>query len=172
VHSVHVAGSQNGWERPTHGVENLIQLSRRTKLTVRTPSERAVDLQRDLPGIRLEVGGCPLTVGEGKVRALSRETTLFARYVVGEPGQDEEAFLAATSSTLAALGVRVRKALCGRATALSTPQGPIHTRSLMLADLSLQESFLLQRHGLGHHGLMGCGIFIPHKGVEAVVKDR
>jgi hypothetical protein len=62
----------------------------------------------------------------------------------------------------------VRKALCGKATPLATPNGMVHTRSLMLADLSVEESVRLQQHGLGPHRELGCGIFIPHKGVDAV----
>jgi hypothetical protein len=62
----------------------------------------------------------------------------------------------------------VRKALCGKTLALATPEGALAARSLMLADLSLEESVRLQQHGLGSHRAMGCGIFLPHKGIHAV----
>ena len=39
-------------------------------------------------------------------------------------------------------------------------------RSLMLADLALEESMLLQEHGLGLERKLGCGLFLPHKDVE------
>jgi hypothetical protein len=42
----------------------------------------------------------------------------------------------------------------------------------MLADLSTDESIRLQQQGLGPRRLMGCGIFIPHKGIDAVSKNR
>ncbi len=173
IHSVHVASSQNGWERPAHGTGNRLQVSRRTKLTLRAPRARVAELLAALPGIRCQVGDCPLTLGVGKIRPLSKETTLFARHVVAAPGEtpqaDESAFLHATAATLAALDIRVRKALCGRSLAIATPQGPILTRSLLLADLSGAESLRLQQHGLGPHRLLGCGIFIPHKGINAVI---
>jgi CRISPR-associated protein Cas6 len=172
VHSIHVAGSQNGWERPIHGTDSYLHLSRRTRLNIRTPKHRIEDLLGTLPGTRLEVGGCPMKIGEAKVRPLSRETTLLARYVVTEPGQDEETFLARATGGLTDMGVRARKALCGKSTSLETPAGPLHTRSLLLADLRIEESFTLQRLGLGPNRLMGCGVFIPHKGVEAVAKNR
>jgi len=38
----------------------------------------------------------------------------------------------------------------------------------MLAELSLEESVRLQQRGLGSHRSMGCGIFLPHKGISAV----
>jgi len=169
---LYVAGSQNGWERPTHGTDSHIQLSRRTKLSLRLPTDAANRLVHQLPGQRVEVGGCPLTVGAGRIRPLSRETTLFARYVAGAPGQEESHFLESAARALAEMGVRMRKALCGRFTPLAGPDGTIHTRSLLLADLSVEESFLLQRLGLGPNRIMGCGVFIPHKGVEAVAKTQ
>ncbi|MBV5275414.1 MAG: type I-MYXAN CRISPR-associated protein Cas6/Cmx6, partial [Lamprocystis purpurea] len=48
--------------------------------------------------------------------------------------------------------------------------GAITTRSLLLAGLKPDESLRLQQQGLGLHRLMGCGIFIPHKGIDAVGK--
>jgi len=172
IHSVHVAGSQNGWERPAHGTESHLLLSRRTKLTIRVPIARVEPLMATLPGTRIEVDGCPLAIGSGKVKSLSKETTLFSRYVVGDPAQDEDAFLATAARTLSEMDIRMRKALCGRATSLATPRGAIHARSLMLADLSVEESFRLQRLGLGPYRLIGCGVFIPHKGIDAVSKNR
>jgi len=171
VHPLYVAGSQNGWERPTHGIDSHIQLSRRTKLSLRVPAQEAGRLIKDLPGARFEVDGCPLAVGQGKIKPLSKETTLFSRFVACNPGQDEEAFLESVARTLAEMGIRMRKALCGKFTPLAGPNGEaIHTRSLLLADLGLEESFLLQRVGLGPNRWMGCGLFVPHKGVEAVSK--
>jgi CRISPR-associated protein Cas6 len=170
VHSIHVAGSQNGWERPAQESGNHLQVSRRTRLTLRTPLACAARLLDDLSGTRLQIDDCPLTIGAGKVRPLSGEPTLFARYLAADPDQDEEAFLHATARALEALGIRMRRALCGTAARLATPAGPILTRRLMLAGLSREESLHLQRHGLGPHRLMGCGIFIPHKGIEAVVR--
>ena len=46
----------------------------------------------------------------------------------------------------------------------------VMTRSLMLAELQPEESIRLQEDGLGPLRHMGCGIFIPHKGIEAVKK--
>lgn len=170
VQSIHVAASQNGWERPAHGSDSYLLLSHRTRLSLRAPKHRVSDLLHDLPGTRLEVGGCPLTVGPGKSKPLSRETTLFSRHVVTRPGEDEEAFLGQVARALGEMGIRVRKALCGKSTPLEIPAGSLHTRSLLLADLSIQESVCLQRLGLGPNRFMGCGVFIPHKGVDPVPK--
>jgi CRISPR-associated protein Cas6 len=172
LHTIHVAGSQNGWQRPAHGTDSELILSRRTKLTIRAPRTRVADILSQLPGSQLELGGYPLTVGAGKVKPLTKDATLFARYVVTGTGmeedQDEQDFLLAVARALAGMGIQIRKALCGKTTALATPDGPLPTRSLMLADLTMNESIRLQQNGLGTHRLMGCGIFIPHKGIDSV----
>ncbi|MBK1716851.1 type I-MYXAN CRISPR-associated protein Cas6/Cmx6 [Thiocystis violacea] len=172
VHSIHVAGSQNGWERPEPAPDAVLMVSRRTKLTIRAPRGQADRLLVTLPGLRLEIGGESLTIGVGKIRPLSQETTLFARYVAagaeGAPPMDETDFLDIAVRALSELDIQVRKALCGKTTPLFTPTGILHTRSLMLAGLTQQESIRLQQQGLGPHRLMGCGIFIPHKGIDAV----
>jgi len=169
VHTVHVAGSQNGWERPAHGTETRLLLSKRTKLTIRAPKHAVDRLSHDLCGAALDVDGCPLKIREARTRLLSKQGTLRARYVVAESvDESDEAFLSRMARELGALGIRVRRALCGRTNLLMTPAGPIATRSLMLADLSPDESVLLQRRGLGPLRQMGCGIFIPHKGIDSV----
>jgi CRISPR-associated protein Cas6 len=169
IHTVHVAGSQNGWERPAHGTDSRLLLSKRTKLTIRVPKHAAERLSRDLCGAVLDVDGCPLKVGDAHTRLLSKQGTLQARYVVAESVDETDAdFLGRMARELGAMGIRVRRALCGRTNLLVTPAGPIATRSLMLADLSPDESVLLQRRGLGPLRQMGCGIFIPHKGIDSV----
>ncbi|MGQ9658974.1 MAG: type I-MYXAN CRISPR-associated protein Cas6/Cmx6 [Thermochromatium sp.] len=174
VHSIYVAGSQNGWERPEHSPETLIMVSRRTKLTIRVPHARVDDLIMRLQGQRIEVGGQRLTIGTAKPRPLSRESTLFARHVATDDSYDAEAFadeahfLATVAEDLRALDIRVRKALCGKVTTLHTPTGPLYTRSLLLAGLTREESLRLQREGLGPQRALGCGLFIPHKGIDPV----
>lgn len=172
VHEIHVAGSQNGWERPAHGTASFIQPSRRTRLAIRAPKERIDQLLKQLPGTAVAIADCPLAIGSGKVRPLSQETTLFARHVVGAPEEDEETFLARCAKELSRLDIRMRKALCGRPSGLATPVSPLFTRSLMLADLTVAESLLLQQRGLGPQRLLGCGIFIPHKGIDPVAAAR
>lgn len=213
LHTIHVAGSQNGWERPAADGGQPLLLSKRTKLEVRVPAARVAALCAALEGQRLQVADCPLAIGTGKPRRLTPATTLLARHVAApldqpmpapvfapvsapvsapestgaNPGSnragpapasasaplaDEDAFLSWVAAELGHLGIRVRKALCGKVTTLGTPDGPLITRSLLLADLKPDESLRLQQHGLGPGRAMGCGIFIPHKGIEAVGAER
>jgi CRISPR-associated protein Cas6 len=170
VHTIHVAGSQNGWERPAHSPDERLVVSRRTKLALRVPKERAGEITERLRGATLDLDGCRLTIGTAKERLLSKQGTLFARYVACAADEDEMRFLERMARELARLGIRVRKAMCGKTTQIHTPEGPLHTRSLMLADLTAEEAVKLQEKGIGPGREMGLGIFLPHKGIDAVTK--
>ncbi len=169
IHQIHVAASQNGWERPLPGSGQRLVLSRRTKLTLRVPRDR-LDAVQALTGAALDIGGFPMKIGAGKTRSLSRLGTLFSRYVVADEDCDEEAFLRRMAAELASMQIPIRKALCGIPHRIETRDGPLYTRSLLLADLKPEESIRLQREGLGPHRKLGCGIFIPHKGIDPVKK--
>lgn len=173
IHALHVAGSQNGWERPDPSLGQKLQLSRRTKLVIRAPKTRIEQIQQELNGITLNVDGCPMTVGQAKIRKLSSQGTIFARHIVLEPGEaeDEDRFMQRIAAELRSRGIHVRKALCGKTGHIDTPDGPIETRSLMLAELDPEESVELQQQGLGPLRDKGCGIFLPHKGIGAVKKE-
>lgn len=163
MHEIHGAETGNGWERPEQG-DDLLHLSRRTKLTLRLPKAR-VEQARALTGQSLDVAGHTLEVGEAKTRRLSSTTTLYARRVVAAPEQSEEAFVADVVERLRAMGLRFKKILCGRDSTIESDSGTITTRSVMVADLDLDSAVRLQEEGLGPLREMGCGLFIPHKSI-------
>ena len=169
IHAIHVAASGNGWHRPEGGADDAwLYLSRRTRLRLRLPKERLGDAEA-LTGATLNLGGHEIEVGAAEVRPLSALTTLFSRYVVAEAGEGEQAFLQRAAERLRRdFGIRARKLLCGRETRFRTPEGSVFSRSLMLAEIGREDSVRLQERGLGPHRLMGCGLFIPHKGVAPV----
>ena len=172
VHTIHVADSGNGWTRP-EGAHELLYLSRRTKLQIRVPRHRVDDAHK-LVGETLDVAGHALTVEKAALKPLSAFAAVFARYVVSDKDQDEDAFLAAMVRELGGLGIRPMKMLCGIEKTLATPDGPIHARSLMIADLSPPESLRLQQLGLGSLRPLGCGLFLPHKDIKELhsLQDR
>jgi len=163
VHTIHGAASASGWMRP-EAPDELLQLSHRAKLALRLPRERLQDAAA-LTGRTLEVAGWPLDVEALAARPLSRITTLFARTVTFAGVEEEPDFVAAAQAGLGALGITAATLLCGRVTALATPQRIYRTRSLMLAGLKVEQSLELQRRGLGGERKLGCGLFIPHKDV-------
>ncbi len=169
IHVIHVAGSQNGWYRPEETEDAIIHLPRRARMTLRLPRART-EAARTLCGAKLDIAGHTLVVGEAHVKPLQSLSTLFARYVVAPEDDDEEAFVQWVAEELKSMGIRVRKILCGRSHYIHTPNGRLFTRSVMVADLNKEESLRLQARGLGTNRKLGCGLFIPHKGIAPVRK--
>jgi CRISPR-associated protein Cas6 len=170
LHAVNVAASGNGWQRPDDP-NALLHLSRRTKFELRVPKHR-IEQARQLEGVTLDVSGHDFTLQQATVRNLSTITTLFTRALASEQGmQDEATILDWVSTQLKALGITPRKMLCGTRHVIETPEQTISTRSLMIADLEVEESLRLQQHGLGPYRHLGCGLFIPHKDINDLRKD-
>nr|MBS0019584.1 type I-MYXAN CRISPR-associated protein Cas6/Cmx6 [Gammaproteobacteria bacterium] len=167
IHVIHGAASGNGWMRPEDSGQALLHLSRRARLTLRVPAHRIDDAAR-LSGATLDIAGHALQVQLPSVRSLNPIETLFARYVITAENQDELHFVEYAADQLAGMGVRVRKLLCGIAHVITTPTENIFTRSVMVAGLNPEESVRLQQQGLGPGRTIGCGLFIPHKGIEPV----
>ena len=169
VHPIQVAISAHGWERPA-GADDLLHLSKRTRLVIRIPRHRTEDA-RALVGRELDVRGQLLKItGEPAVRPLQPSATLYSRNVALN-ADDEDAFLRAAAELLEGLDILVRKMLPGKMTVIDTPDGALATHSLMLADLSAEESLRLQQRGLGPGRYFGCGLFIPYKGIKAVKRE-
>jgi CRISPR-associated protein Cas6 len=171
VHLIHGAASGNGWYRPEDVTNEVLHLSRRTRMRLRVPRHR-LDEARGLSGRRFDIDGHPLEVGDSEVFLLSSLSTLFARYVITGADTDEQAFLEEAARGLRDIGVDCRKMLGGISHTLQFPDGPVHTRSLMVADLEPEQSVRLQQVGLGAGRHIGCGLFLPHKGIEPVNDDK
>jgi CRISPR-associated protein Cas6 len=170
IHEIHGGASGNGWVRPEvdAGGDGILNLSKRARLVVRVPSNRADDI-RALEGAALDVGGYPLRLGGSSFRELRPESTLFARRVVAEAGVPETQFVQFIVEDLRSHGIEVRKLLCGLSRSLSAPdKGILHARSVLVADLKPRDSLLLQSLCIGGYAHLGCGLFIPHKSIDAV----
>ena len=171
IHSIFDAASGNGWVRPAGQsvglADELMQLSKRTRLYLRLPKHRLADAA-ELSGQRLDIGGYPLTVGVGSIKLLSAWPTIFARSVAGEQHDDEAEFSRGVADRLAAMNIRPPKLLCGLSHSIAGEGATLNARSVMLADLKVEESIRLQQNGLGSNLKIGCGIFLPHKSIAAV----
>ena len=165
VHQIHGATSGNGWERPPDG--ELIHLSKRTRMNLRVPMERIGDADA-LTGETLDVAGHQVTVGKMVTKKIEPFSTIFSRYIVMQQGMDEDDFLQWVVAQLRERDINARKLLCGIGHQFEANGETIETRSLMIADLDKQASVNLQEVGLGEHRHLGCGIFVPHKGIKAV----
>ena len=157
VHHIHGAET---------GKDDLLILNRRAKLVVRIPASREADLLT-LTGQTIEVGGYKLTIGKGKTKPLMRHTPLYA-HCVTTGSEDEEAFTRDVIRILDELKITTRF-ICGRRQSIATGAGVVYGYSLMLNDLPVDQSILMQQRGMGDNRKIGCGIFIPHKSANALV---
>lgn len=155
VHAIHGADTGHG---------ELI-LNRRTKLMVRIASVRVPELMQ-LSGQTIRVGGNQLEIGAGKIRPLSRHTPLFA-HCVATGSEDELAFTNDIIRLLDEMKIDSRF-ICGKRQTIRTQDGTVSGFSLMLHGLPVEHSFLMQQQGLGKYRKIGCGIFIPHKSINAL----
>lgn len=164
IHMIHGAESMNGWNRP-EDPDALIHLSRRSKMTLRVPGP-LVGKALELEGKELDLSGNSLKINKATVKLLSLYEVQFSRYVMTEADTDEQEFLQNAVAELKNMNIPPRKLLSGKTQSFTTPDGEIVTRSLMVADLEPMEAIRLQEQGIGAGRLLGCGLFVPHKGIK------
>ena len=99
---------------------------------------------------------------------LSKLTTIFSRYLLAREIENEELFLQEMAELLAQKQIHPKKMMSGRVTSIRFPDQVISARSLMIDGIEVAESVRLQQEGLGPGRKYGCGIFLPHKGIDAV----
>ncbi|OIP17867.1 MAG: type I-MYXAN CRISPR-associated protein Cas6/Cmx6 [Betaproteobacteria bacterium CG2_30_59_46] len=155
---------------PIHGAEtgkdDLLILNRRAKLVMRIPTHREADLAI-LSGQTITVGGFKLTIGKGKAKPLARYSPLYA-HCVTTGSMDEEGFASDIIRLLDELKITCRF-ICGRRQTITTADGVAYGYSLLLHELPVEHSILVQQRGMGCNRKIGCGIFIPHKSTNALV---
>lgn len=166
VHGVRMAGSGNGWNRPQQ-TDTEMPLSRRARLAIRLHREDYAEVA-GISDQTLHLGRQPLEIGESSVRQLSSMASLHARAISCDPAQSEPDFLAQVANDLRRLGIVVTRMICGRSGEIRSAEGSLFTRALMIADLKPEESVCLQQRGLGESQRLGCGLFVPHRGIDPV----
>jgi len=169
IHQIHVAESNNGWMRPDDDEENaLLYPSRRTKMTLRIPIEQLAATE-ELCGATLNIEGHSLRVGSAKKKVFTNTSVISSRYILGDINESEDDFLSRAAIELKnKINFKVKKMLCGKTHSIKTPNGILATRSLMIADLDSETSIKIQQLGLGNKRELGCGLFLPHKGIKSL----
>ncbi len=145
---------------PTVGGDVL--LARRARLVIRVPEARLPDAHA-LEGRVLDVAGRRLVVGAGTPRSLAASPTLYAARVASE-AVDDAAFDGEIGAWLAGLAVRCEH-IAGRSRRFATGTRDLTVRGLAIHGLVADDSVELQQRGCGPHGLLGCGILVPHKAI-------
>ncbi len=166
IHQIHVAESSHGWQRPDQQGDLLLP-SRRTRLMLRMPSQR-IDDCRTLIDQTIDIKGHSLTIGSFKQRPLSKLTTIFARYIETGGNESEEEFIRRMLDRLHDENISVKKMMSGLIVKHRCNDDILYTRKLMLSGLKPEDSLRLQQKGIGENMLMGIGLFLPHKGIDAI----
>jgi CRISPR-associated protein Cas6 len=166
VHGIHLADSGNGWNRPAQ-IDAELPLSRRARLVIRVQRNDS-DKVTQISNETLQLGKQSVDIGASSIRKLSNLGTMYARAISCDREQSEDDFLQDVADQLGDMGINVSKMMCGRSGAIRTADGIIFTRALLVADLKPEESVSLQQQGVGERRLLGCGLFVPHRGIDAV----
>ena len=164
IQTLHGPESGNGWVRSE---KEEIFLSKRTRLILRIP-RGDIDKERELENIEINVLGNNIKIGKSTTKTFLIVRDLISRFVLCDKDETEEEFLLGVKKELLNHGVSIKKAICGKAKSLTINGKSKITRSLMIADLSKENSVLLQDTGVGTGRIYGCGIFLPHKSIDAV----
>ena len=164
IHTLHGPESGNGWVRSE---KEEIFLSKRTRLVLRI-SRSDANKAKELEGENINVLGNNIKIGKSNIKTFLIVRDLISRCVLCDKEQDEEDFLLDIKKELFTHGVPIKKAICGKAKSITINGENRFTRSLMIADLSKENSILLQDIGIGDGRIFGCGIFLPHKSIDAV----
>jgi CRISPR-associated protein Cas6 len=139
-------------------------LSKRTKLVLRVPSERAAQATQ-LSGKQLKIDGSMLIVGASKERPLQATTTLHSYIVASNLSEIE--FLSDMREKLHAMNISCNL-ICDKYRKISDGKQSLSGFGLVLHDLKPAVSIQLQRIGLGESRQYGCGIFVPFKAISGL----
>ena len=141
-----------------------IYLGGRARLMLRLPRER-VEQSYTLSGARLDLG-TSIEVGSARLRPLFAHGTLYSHFVAAAT-PDDARFQRDVDAELHSAGIEC-KVICGRMRHAQTQGAQIVGFSLMLHELSPEQSLTMQAAGLGRGRKLGCGIFVPHRSAAAV----
>ncbi|MFA6903846.1 MAG: type I-MYXAN CRISPR-associated protein Cas6/Cmx6 [Gallionellaceae bacterium] len=141
-----------------------ILLSRRTKLILRLPAERAAEAY-SLSGQQLNIDGNVLIVGQARDRPLQAATTLHSYIVESKLGEVE--FLADMKQKLQAMNIPCNL-ICDKYRKINDGNNSLSGFGLVLHDLKPAASLHIQRAGLGGSRYLGCGIFVPFKSISGL----
>tara|TARA_B100000941_G_scaffold290628_1_gene273889 strand:+ start:4557 stop:5234 length:678 start_codon:yes stop_codon:yes gene_type:complete len=168
IQTLHGPESGNGWTRAEN---EEIFLSKRTRLILRIPKSEYHETCK-LEGETLKVLGNDIKVGKASKKPFLTVRDLICRFVLTDDDLDESDFLKYVAKEFESHEIHLRKAICGKTKSFTINGDQKFTRSLMIADLSKENSIKLQDVGVGIGRIFGCGIFLPHKSIDAVANFK
>ena len=165
------SGDENKW---LHNADNVgllpirghyagrgqLVLDQHARFGLRLPVDLIPKVLR-LAGKRLDVNGEVLRIGSSTTSALIPAPVLYAHIVTTKNGEDEARFDAEVQRQLEALAIKGKPAR-GPRRIVTIKDKKVVGYSLLVSELTAEESIRLQENGLGGRRKMGCGVFVPH----------
>ncbi len=142
--------------------EGLLDISPYSELVLRVPVSR-IPPYMQLAGKKLDVCGCFLSLGTPVTRALTPSVALYAHLVTTRNGHDPARFEKEIQKQLDDLNVKGRFEI-GKRRTFGVHGKQVVGYSMMVHELTAEESIILQENGLGGRRKMGCGFFEPWEG--------
>lgn len=115
-----------------------------------------------LAGKQLELNDDRLRVGTTTTAALIPAPVLYAHVVTTKNGEDEKRFDEEIQRQLNALEIKGKPAR-GPRRIVTIKDKKVVGYSLLVTELTAEESIRLQERGLGGRRKMGCGVFLPRR---------
>ena len=137
--------------------DGILDISPRSELVLRLPASRIATYIR-LAGKTLEVIGHRLGVGVPNTRALIPSVALSSPLVTTKNGNEQARFEAEIRNQMENLGLKGRIAI-GKRRTFQVHGKQVVGYSVLVSELTPEESILLQENGIGGRRKMGCGFF-------------
>ena len=141
--------------------QGKLALGRGARFGLRLPAGRIYKVL-PLAGKPLEINGDRFLVGTSTTSLLKPAAALSAPVVTTKNGEDESRFDEEIKRQLQSLGIR-GKATRGPRRIVTVKEKKVVGYSLLVSELSADESIRLQERGVGGRRKMGCGVFVPRE---------
>lgn len=140
-----------------------LALNAHSRLGLRLPGDQ---IHRFLPlaGKRLTLGDATIDLGIPQPQALKPAPNVYAHLVTTRNGEEETRFDEEITRQLAALGIR-GKAQRGPRRVFRIKEKKVVAHTLLVTQLTAEESIRLQETGVGGRRKLGCGVFLPWEGL-------
>lgn len=138
---------------------NELLIEPASRLGFRVPVSKIPDFL-PLAGQAMNLDGHRLRIGVCTTHALTPVTAVYAHIVTTRNGQDEARFNEEIARQLHDLNIK-GESTRGKRRVLNIRGKTVIGHSLLVSELTAQESIRLQEEGVGGRRKMGCGVFVP-----------
>lgn len=137
--------------------DGIIDISPRSELVLRLPAGQ-IGVYIALAGKAMEIAGHKFTVGIPATRSLIPAVALSSPLVTTKNGTEQARFETEIKNQMETLGLNGRVTV-GKRRTFKVHGKQVVGYSILVTELSPEESILLQENGLGGRRKMGCGFF-------------